>query len=422
MGREKQLSRVNYPGVIVRGKTVLIQFVWPKGSKKQKKISLKGIEVNDKNLKYASGLLTTIKKEIDLGMFEWSKHFPDHPLSKTELKAKAGYTVHNLLDDYLKDCASARRESITLDNYTYRVRQFLQPHFGLMPVDHLTAAHITEWATQLGNRNITTITLKSYIAPLRSAYKWARSVGRVAANPFTDFEWPEETKATKRKQAAKRKQKRMDVFTLDEIDTLVAKCKRQQEANLFQFGFWTGLRPEELFALHWEDIDFVKGTAFISRAKIYRRGFKVIDYEVDTVEELKGVKTGELGERDLLLLPDALEAIQKQKQWTMMSKKFVFHNQHWNKPWTNTNQLANRFKECCLQAGVRYRRPYMMRHTYASMMLKEGEDEAWVSRQMGHVDTTMIRKTYREFIPDLDSQNGYQFRNNWQESRSSAME
>ena len=413
MGGKEQLQKVKYPGVITRGNCIRVQFVWPKGSRQQRKVTLNGIEINDKNLKYAFGLVTTIKKEIDMGVFEWSKHFPNHKLAQTELKAQAGYSVHQLLEDYLDGYAKDYRESITVDSYTYRTKQFLQPHFGHIPVDHLTAAHIVDWAISLGKKNITTTTLKSYIAPLRAAYKWARSTGCISNNPFIDFEWPEETKVVKRKKAQKRKQKRLDVFSKEEIETLVLKSKREQEANLIQFGFWSGLRPEELFALHWEDIDFVKGTAFISRAKVYRRGYKVIDYEVDTTEELKGVKTGELGERELVLLPKAIEALKFQKQWTMTRRTFVFHNPYWDKPWTNTNQLANRFKECCLQAGVRYRRPYMMRHTYASMMLKHGEDESFVARQLGHVDTTMVRKTYREFIPDSGSSNGYRFRNDW---------
>ncbi|WP_252180190.1 DUF3596 domain-containing protein [Endozoicomonas sp. 4G] len=182
MGRKEQLQKVSYPGVIARGNCIMIQFVWPKGSQNQKKVTLKGIEINDKNLKYAYGLLTTVKKEIDLGVFEWRKHFPDHKLAKTELKAQAGYTVHQLLEDYLKDYAKDYRESITLDNYTYRTRTFLQPKFGHIPADHLTAAHIVDWAIESGKKNRTTVTLKSYIAPLRSAYKWARSTAIPALN------------------------------------------------------------------------------------------------------------------------------------------------------------------------------------------------------------------------------------------------
>lgn len=414
MGRREQVSEVKkYPGVQVRGKNIRIKFVWPKGSRKQQPVTLKGLEVNDKNLEYASNKLQLVKREIDLGVFEWSNHFPNHPLAKTELKANAGYTVADLLDDYLKEYAKSRKEGITLDNYTYRAEQHLNPYIGDIPVNDFKSAHVVKWATQLGDKNVSRVTLKSYIAPLRAAFKWARQNGRISNNPFVDFEWPEETRAVKRKQAEKRKQKRLDVFNELEINALVKHCKREQEANIIQFGFWTGLRPEELFALHWEDIDLVSNTVLVNKAKIYRRGFKVIDYEVEEREEIKGVKTGELGEREVLLLPGALKAIQAQRQWTATMRKFVFHNPWWNKSWTNTNQFANRFKECCLTAGVRYRRPYMMRHTYASMMLKHGEDEGWVARQMGHVDTTMIRKVYREFIPDADHSGGYRLKNNW---------
>lgn len=414
MGRREQVSEVKkYPGVEVRGKNIRIKFVWPKGSGKQQRITLKGMDVNDKNLKYALNKVQTIKREIDFGVFEWSTHFPDHPLARTELKASAGYTVANLLDEYLAEYAQSRREGITLDNYTYRTEQHLKPYIGDIPVNDFKTAHAIKWATQLGDKNVSRVTLKSYIAPLRAAFKWARQNGRTGNNPFVDFEWPEETRAVKRKQSEKRRQKRLDVFNEQEINTLVNRCNRPQEANIFQFGFWTGLRPEELFALHWDDVDLVNNTVLVNKAKVYRRGFKSINYEVEEREELKGVKTGELGEREVLLLPAALKAIQAQKQWTATMRKYVFHNPYWNKPWTSTNQFANRFKECCMLAGVRYRRPYMMRHTYASMMLKHGEDEGWVARQMGHVDTTMIRKVYREFIPDADHAGGYRLKNDW---------
>lgn len=402
---------MNYPGVSIRGERILIRFVWPKGSRKQVRVSLpKNIKINERNLKYAYGLVNTIKNEVDLGTFSWRKHFPDHKYAKTELQAKEGYLVNQLLNDYL-DYAKSRREGITLDNYTYRVKQILQPQFGSIPVNQLRTTHLTEWAVKLGSRHITTVTLKSYIAPLRSAFKWARSVGRLSNNPFDGFSWPEETKAVKKKRLEKRKQKKLDVFSPDEINQLIKSCRREQEANLFLFGFWSGLRPEELFALHWDDVDLNNQQVFVHRAKIYRRGFKVIDYTVDSVEELKGVKTGELGERHVVLLPQALKALNQQEQFTYDTSDFVFHNQHWNKPWTNTNQLANRFRECCIEAGIRYRRPYMMRHTYASLLLKHGEDESWVANQMGHVDTTMLRTVYRDFIPDKGY--GYALKNDW---------
>jgi integrase len=52
------------------------------------------------------------------------------------------------------------------------------------------------------------------------------------------------------------------------------------------------------------------------------------------------------------------------------------------------------------KAGVRYRRPYQTRHTYASMMLTAGESPIWLANQMGHADTGMIFRIYGRLIPD----------------------
>jgi integrase len=54
----------------------------------------------------------------------------------------------------------------------------------------------------------------------------------------------------------------------------------------------------------------------------------------------------------------------------------------------------------CRKAGVRYRKPYQTRHTYASMMLTAGESPMWVAQQMGHSDWGMIRTVYGHFIPN----------------------
>lgn len=55
------------------------------------------------------------------------------------------------------------------------------------------------------------------------------------------------------------------------------------------------------------------------------------------------------------------------------------------------------------KAGVRYRRPYQTRHTYASMMLSAGEHPMWVARQMGHSDWTMIARVYGRWMPSADT-------------------
>ena len=60
-------------------------------------------------------------------------------------------------------------------------------------------------------------------------------------------------------------------------------------------------------------------------------------------------------------------------------------------------------------AGVRYRRPYQTRHTYASMMLSAGEHTMHVSSQMGHADWTMLIKVYAQWMPHAAEIPSYNF-------------
>nr|WP_274597446.1 hypothetical protein [Achromobacter xylosoxidans] len=58
------------------------------------------------------------------------------------------------------------------------------------------------------------------------------------------------------------------------------------------------------------------------------------------------------------------------------------------------------------RAKVGYRRPYQMRHTFASMMLSAGEHPMWVAQQMGHKDWAMIIRVYGKWMPTADPDAG----------------
>ena len=85
----------------------------------------------------------------------------------------------------------------------------------------------------------------------------------------------------------------------------------------------------------------------------------------------------------------------------------VFLNPRTDEPWTGDQPIRRTLWTHALKrAGVRYRRPYQTRHTYASMMLSAGESPLWVAQQMGHSDWTMIARVYGRWIPDADPNAG----------------
>lgn len=86
------------------------------------------------------------------------------------------------------------------------------------------------------------------------------------------------------------------------------------------------------------------------------------------------------GERDVVLLPPAVEALKAQRPLTGFKGGRVFYHPRTSKPWANDEQIRLQFRKPLLKrAGVRDRSAYDTRHTYATMMLTAGENPMWVA-------------------------------------------
>jgi len=257
-------------------------------------------------------------------------------------------------------------------------------------VRELTPAFIRNWISKL---HLTAKTVRNILIPLRAILNEAINDDIIQRNPLDRV-----ILARVINKKTIKSDYVPDPFDINEINAILDNAEGQAR-NLFQFSYFTGLRPSELIALEWQDIDWINGLVRVSRA---------------VVEKQEKCTKTEAGERDVLLLPPALEALQKQKSYTFMAGKRIFHNPRTNKPWETHGQIR---KTCwCYilkKAGVRYRNPYQTRHTYASMMLSAGENMLWLAKQMGHRDTEMIIKTYGKWLPDLSSKVGYKLANNW---------
>ena len=55
---------------------------------------------------------------------------------------------------------------------------------------------------------------------------------------------------------------------------------------------------------------------------------------------------------------------------------------------------------------IPYRNLYQMRHTFASMMISNGEDILWVSNMLGHKDSSMTLEKYARYIKKNDKKRG----------------
>lgn len=369
-----------FAGVQATSKTTIeIAFTY-RGVRCRERIKFKPTPAN---LKAASRHREAVLDAIERNTFDYAVTFPNSPRAAlfSSLPGRI-ISIKTYLDEWLKQ-ARCHLKTSTWNDYRKTVNNHLIPIFGHINLSDLKRTHIKEWASTL---DVSNKRISNLLSPLRVALQEAVDDELIESNPL--YGW-----AYKRKEAPKSRDD-IDPFTQREQTAILSKLSGQGK-NLIQFAFWTGMRTSELVALKWGDLDWQRNIIRVSRAQTQ------VSNEAETTKTKAGI-------RDIKLLPLALEALQSQKQHSMLHpSECIFLNPRTEEPWSGDQPIRKTLWTHALKrAGVRYRRPYQTRHTYASMMLSAGESPLWVAQQMGHSDWTMIARVYGRWIPDADPNAG----------------
>lgn len=76
----------------------------------------------------------------------------------------------------------------------------------------------------------------------------------------------------------------------------------------------------------------------------------------------------------------------------------LFRNSVSGIPWSGQN-VSEWFTAHLKRSGVAHRGANQCRHTFASQAISSYVPLEWVARQLGHTDTTMVKKHYGRWIP-----------------------
>lgn len=337
--------------------------------------------ITQTNANLAGGLRAEILRKIDLGTFVYRDYFPTSTRAAAFDKGGAIIQMAKLLDDQLETYARQVKNS-TLSPSTYEgyrkaltgVRMKFWREMTLAEASK--PAHLRKWVTELG---LTAKASRNLLTPLRSIFEDALNDELIDANPFDKV-----ALSKLLRQTSKASDYEVDPFTQAERDALY-KAARADERPMLEWWFNVGLRPGELIAARWDRVDWVA------------HKFRVNTNIVAKTE--KDPKTA-AGRRDVDLNAQALAALQAQKAASFLAGQHIWLNPRTGKAWETDAQIRKTLWEpLCKRAGVRYRNPYQVRHTYASSLLTAGENPWYVANQLGHVDVQMVFRIYGKFIP-----------------------
>lgn len=349
------------------------------GERCREKITLKPTPAN---LKRAEQHRAAVLHAISIGAFDYAATFPNSKNAARFATAPGQVeTVEEYFTRWLKGQPSQIKAS-TYDGYRKVVDNLVIPRFGELMLANWKRRDVKDWLEEYecGNKRLANIQ-----SVIRKALDDAVADEVIEQNFMLNWRY--------QRQQAPKEDDDVDPFTPDEQAAILAKCEPAM-ANQIRFLLWTGLRTSELVALDWGDIDFVRGYVMVRKAMTTAGKGKA---------ETPKTKSGR---REVKLLAPALDAIKSQKALTMMKGHPVFRNPGTGERWTGDQQIRDAWLRILKLAGVRYRRPYQTRHTYASMMLSAGEHPMWVAKQMGHRDWTMIARIYGRWMPAADTEAG----------------
>jgi integrase len=148
--------------------------------------------------------------------------------------------------------------------------------------------------------------------------------------------------------------------------------------------------------LQWGDIDFDGKFAMV------RRNF--------TRGRIEKTKTDQIRRVDLSdALLHELQALKRKRQAEYLAEgkneipEWVFCNEEGNPP--DMQNVKNRFFYKCLEkAKLRRIRFHDLRHTFASLLIQNGESLAYVKDQLGHSSIKMTVDVYGHLVPGANRQ------------------
>ena len=238
-------------------------------------------------------------------------------------------------------------------------------------------------------------TIRNVVAALRSALSEAVESNLIPANPAV--------RLGKFYKEARDFHEEIDSFSSQEVSQLLQAVRQHfgfENYVMLLTLFHCGLRAGEAAGLYWSDLDLKNRILLVRRqftrgqkGKTKTRKKRAVDVSTALLVELQALKkqrqTEYLG-KGKNEIPDSIFLGPGQIIW----KNGEEVGRKEGAPLDMNNWRNRVYWKACDKAGIRRRRLHDTRHTFASLLLSNGESLKYVSSQLGHASIRMTADVY----------------------------
>lgn len=300
-----------------------------------------------------------------------------------ETSVKLDAWMQQWLELYVTEIAATTRAS-----YKEKIRNYIQPHLGHIPLKALNNLTIQKWVNHMSNElGLSPKTIRNTFNILKPALDKAVVLKMIPGNPCTGTKLP---KAVKHQT---------EIYDQSEIEKMLDKARGTDMYLPLLLEASLGLRRGELLALRWDDVDLINGIIHIRHNTVV----------ADGVIETKAPKSA-AGIRDLTIGQNLLEVLQAARQQYMRD----LHNQ--GSSFTDSNlvirqpngkpyrpeSMTQKWERFVKANGLKPIRFHDLRHSCTTALLQAGVDPKTVQTRMGHADISVTMNTYAHTTKSMD--------------------
>ncbi|GAA8333777.1 hypothetical protein HpHA55_20670 [Helicobacter pylori] len=327
---------------------------------------------NNQALEYLKGLSLEKILKMQKGALKPDKE-PEQESLKTAKKIKKEITIKQAKESFFNQKIGLKEESLRFMRLRFSTILKLMNIKENSKVSKITKESVTNYhnnAFKKYKKN----TLVSLNSLLKSFLEFCEQEGHTNKTPYFKITMKNAKEGGK-----------IDPFSLNEIKAILKSTPDLRLKAFLTTAFLTGLRTGEQLALLWSDIDFENKKININKSL-----------------NLSGVITSPKNKpsiREVDLLEPVEKILKELKASEPTNKKMIFLSVP-----KRTQDFQRAFKKLLKALNLKDRKLYATRHTFASLMLSQGEEAMWISQTLGHKDLNTTYKTYSHYIPKQDKE------------------
>jgi integrase len=327
-------------------------------------------------------------------------------------------TFQEYAEWWLKNVAKGSIKESTYQEYESVLKKHVYPTLSAVQFVDVKRPQIRQLIADKKAEGYEPATIRNIMAPVRSMYNQAIEDGITDKNPGDRI-----GKLNKRDKD--KPKKKIDALTRQQVQTFLQTAyeKRAHWYPLFLCACRTGLREGELIALKGTDVDF-NGCFLHVQRNLSRGKISVTkngrDRKVDMSDQLVSVLSELLSARRSKALQEEFKKPAEERRDKDAVVNEAMDNWLFQTPVVPRSELAKKrrpdreprggtqldpsnlrkvFNRLLTAAKLRRVRFHDLRHTFASLLIQQGESLPYVRDQLGHSSIQITVDTYGHLVP-----------------------